>query len=138
MNESVTDMSWNYDGTYVRYASDQDNTEWHTEAYNQCGLSQAGWNPDSYSAYFDDNAGGTYSHLEVQSYFGYSYAGKFDCGGTKFYNQFWNWLAGYANGSATCAIQYSYRNTFAGWYDDYWCDWGNYEDDSYYHLNQGY
>lgn len=127
MNQSVTNMSWTQDGTYVDFANDQDNAEYHRETYDDCS-EPGGWDLHGHSAQWIDTAGGTYTHLEVESYFAYSYLGKFDCSGSQYYNEFWNYMTVNGDGGATAAVHWNLRNTFKGWHAQAWAAWGTYSD----------
>ncbi len=128
MNEYWTQFSWsNCSGglcsPYIRTYSGQDGGKWATELLT-CG---PGWSRVSSDHYLYISSGGVgYTSVTLSGHQGYSYRGRFDCGGSNYYNSYWNSITGQANGNWVCSYSYSWRNSFVGWHTQSWCGSGAY------------
>jgi hypothetical protein len=128
MNEYWTEFGWsNCSGglcsPYIRSYSGRDGGKWATELLT-CG---PGWSRVSSDHYLYISSGGVgYTWVTLKGHQGYSYKGRFDCGGNDYYNSYTNYVTGYSNGNWYCSYSYSWKKSFVGWHTQSWCGSGAY------------
>lgn len=126
MNEYWTEFTFNkcsggFCSPYLRTYWAQDGGKWRGEV-GSCG---PGWMRNSSDHYLYRSAGGVgYTSVTISGHQGYSYRGRFDCGGNDYYNSYWQSLTGSSSGNWSCSYSHSWRKSFFGWSLQAWCGSG--------------